>query len=120
MLLSIAVVCLAGAGVITARWAVNSERESADFPDGIAWFCRECRAGFVKTVDELLELHRRRENSDDPTAPIELLCPQCGSRNAVRATRCPHCEQLFEPPARGQPTCPHCKRAMPPLVSTGE
>ncbi len=114
VLLAIAVVILATAGVILTRYLRASAGESADFPEGTLWVCQErkCANEFSLSLDELGEFYD--EHADAPVP-----CPECDGTKTARALRCSHCGHLFARPARGTTAivCTHCKKEQPPATA---
>jgi ssDNA-binding Zn-finger/Zn-ribbon topoisomerase 1 len=106
--LVIALLALAGAGVLFARWATQERSQYEDFPEGTFWVCTnvECQHEFTLSLEKVAAFYAENPDAD-------MLCPKCG-QPAVRATRCPFCEHSF-PRVRGAGPiiCPHCNRELP-------
>ncbi len=106
--LLVALLGLACAAVLLARWATQDRGQDADFPEGTFWVCTspQCQHEFNLSLDEVAAFYTENPDSEMP-------CPKCG-QPAVRAKRCPFCERSF-PRVRGSGpvTCPHCNRQLP-------
>lgn len=40
-----------------------------------------------------------RKKKETPAAPTTRICPYCQSEISIKATRCPHCTSMIDPPA---------------------
>lgn len=98
VLLSIIVVCLVAAGVITWRTHGRRGPDLTPFADKTTWvLCRneDCGASWEMN---LKEYHEFIQKNADPRSllPPPITCEQCSEPSVYRAVRCAKCGAVFE------------------------
>jgi DNA-directed RNA polymerase subunit RPC12/RpoP len=114
VLITVAALVLAGAGVILWRGSGAGSDNNPDFPEGHAYICAECGHVTVLSDDALFKLKREARESESLEAG-RVACAECGSKNTQPAMKCPYCGEYFPRPGSGRPVCPHCNEPFPSL-----
>ena len=50
----------------------------------------------IKAANKAASFRKKKET---PAAPTSRICPYCQSEISIKATRCPHCTSMIDPPA---------------------
>lgn len=50
----------------------------------------------IKAANKAASFRKKKET---PAAPTTRICPYCQSEISIKATRCPHCTSMIDPPA---------------------
>lgn len=85
-------------------WSIfHHPTNDADHPNGLWWQCDKGHS-FQMTTHELSNFYEHHWGERVP-------CPVCGSRETVRAYKCPKCGTVY--PAHGAKKCPKCGAPVP-------
>ena len=119
--ITLAVVCLVGAGIILAyNFSDDPGAKGGHDPNDKIWMkCRDpqCKAEFEITADEYRSFLADYRNSmavmDSDTARMPgCRCPECEQLSAYQAIKCPNCGLVFETDILGSQAypdkCPKC------------
>lgn len=97
-LLSIIVVCLAAAGVITFKTRGRRGPDLSVFEDQTTWvLCRNENCGASWEMN-LKKYHEFIQENADPRSllPPPITCRECGEPSVYRAVKCAKCDAVFE------------------------
>lgn len=101
-LLQVGAVVAVVAGIL--GWSIfHHPANDPDHPNGIWWVCDKGHS-FQMTTRELSNFYEKHWGQRVP-------CPICGSRETVRAYKCPKCGTVY--PSHGAKKCPHCGAPAP-------
>ena len=108
--LVVALLLLAASVFLFSR-STREQRQSKDFPDGVAWLCLDCKSGFETSLDEV-----NVWANDHPGEGYT--CPHCKKTNTARANKCPlgGCGKFYTGKnlvIDEKVCCPVCKKPLP-------
>ena len=97
-----AVVVVALIALVWSLFGGGDETADADHPDGIAYYCPQCKKGFVVSNSDYRA--HQKEHWGEP-----IPCPACGHTPPDPGVICPHCQAVYARD-RGNPNapCPQC------------